>query len=391
MAAAAAFFMLGNTPMLLSADQKAEREALQKAGQAVERVIRPVQKAKAAMTEAEKATLRNLERFSRELEKGRVSKEEALQRANELMAEAEKLAAERFSQTEKNLLDAQTAREKIEEQTLERAGLPRDPSMAKATPEELNARRDSLNRLLTKLGKKMEEAQSDGGSPESLGELQKQVEQLQQELRKLELSKEAQATLDKLRDDPKMQELRKLAERLQKQLQEGKESGQPQISPEDLEKMRDELEKLMEQLKDDPAMQEYLAALREALENAQAGGQGQEIAQALGSLFQLPGRGGRSQDDNFRDTGKVEKLDKEAEGKGTTTPTAITGTRDEDRGTESYTEIKAPTKTGNRTSVPYRNVLPNYKKRAEEALNRRDIPKRHEKRVREYFQDLEKP
>ncbi|HRF58922.1 MAG TPA: YlbF family regulator [Fimbriimonadaceae bacterium] len=391
MACAAALFLLGNTPLLLSTEEQAERKELQRAGQAVERVLRPIEKAKAAMTEAEKATLRDLERFSRELEKGRVTKEAALQKANELMAEAERLAAERFQAAEKNLLDAQTARQKLEQDALERAGLPRDAGeMAKATPEQLQTQRQELSRQLEELAKEMEAAKANGSDSESLKRLQEQVSKLQESLQKLELSKEAQETLEKLRNDPRFKELQELAQKLQQQMQQSQESGQPQISPEDLEKMREQLEQLMEQLKDDEAMQEYLQALKEALENAQAGGQGQSVATALAALFNLPGGNGRSQDDSFQDTGTINKLDQEAEGKGKTAPTSITGARDDERGTESYIEIKAPTKTGSRTSVPYRNVLPNYKKRAEEALNRRDIPKRHEKRVREYFQDLEK-
>ena len=53
-------------------------------------------------------------------------------------------------------------------------------------------------------------------------------------------------------------------------------------------------------------------------------------------------------------------------------------------------EIKAPTTVGNRSSVPYTQVLPSYKKKAESAMNRQEIPKEHQKRVKAYFESLNK-
>ena len=43
---------------------------------------------------------------------------------------------------------------------------------------------------------------------------------------------------------------------------------------------------------------------------------------------------------------------------------------------------------GDRTSVPYQKVLPKYREAAEKAIDRDNIPKEHEKRVREYFESL---
>lgn len=64
------------------------------------------------------------------------------------------------------------------------------------------------------------------------------------------------------------------------------------------------------------------------------------------------------------------------------------GERAEQGKEERYIEIKAPTKPGDRASVPYLKVLPKYKKAAEKALKRSEIPKAHEKRVRDYFDSL---
>ncbi len=90
------------------------------------------------------------------------------------------------------------------------------------------------------------------------------------------------------------------------------------------------------------------------------------------------------------DSGKINKLDKPVEGGGKTAPSMVTGARREGTGEETYIEIKAPTMVGNRSSVPYVKVLPGYKKRAESALDRQQIPKEHQKRVKEYFDSLGK-
>jgi hypothetical protein len=104
----------------------------------------------------------------------------------------------------------------------------------------------------------------------------------------------------------------------------------------------------------------------------------------------MPGAGGPSQDIWQGDSGMINKLDKEAESKGTTNSTMISGQKREGAGEETYIEIKAPTNVGTRSSVPYTKVLPSYKKKAESALNRQEIPKEHQKRVKEYFESLNK-
>ncbi|MCC7229724.1 MAG: hypothetical protein IT203_04970, partial [Fimbriimonadaceae bacterium] len=53
-----------------------------------------------------------------------------------------------------------------------------------------------------------------------------------------------------------------------------------------------------------------------------------------------------------------------------------------------YIEIKGPTTIGNRSGVKYTKVLPSYKRKAEQAIERKTIPKQHEKRVKEYFESL---
>ncbi|MEI8283199.1 MAG: hypothetical protein WCG75_12395 [Armatimonadota bacterium] len=90
------------------------------------------------------------------------------------------------------------------------------------------------------------------------------------------------------------------------------------------------------------------------------------------------------------DTGHV-NLKNPEQGKGKANPVFAPTERDNKRpGQEMTYEIKAPTFKGTKSSVPYQNVLPSYAKKAEKALNRNEIPKEHQQRVKRYFESLKK-
>src|SRR5687768_5034644 len=104
-------------------------------------------------------------------------------------------------------------------------------------------------------------------------------------------------------------------------------------------------------------------------------------------MAQGNGKGGRSRDNFFANTGRVNKSDKESDMKASSLPMSVRGQR-RDTGEESYIEIKGPTGFGSKSSTPYFKVLPKYKKQAEEAIDRQKIPRQHQKRVKEYFDSL---
>ena len=85
-------------------------------------------------------------------------------------------------------------------------------------------------------------------------------------------------------------------------------------------------------------------------------------------------------------TGTVNHLAKPAAGRGTTTPTVVDPLKGE--GPESYIEIRGPASLGARSAIPYRSVLPSYQRKEEAALSGGQIPKKHQKRVRAYFESL---
>ena len=89
----------------------------------------------------------------------------------------------------------------------------------------------------------------------------------------------------------------------------------------------------------------------------------------------------------FSGYGGINKSKDPTKGEGDTSLLGVRGERRAD-GQEWFVEVKAPSAMGDRTSVPYQKVLPKYKNAAEKAIDRQDIPKDQEKRVREYFESL---
>jgi hypothetical protein len=99
------------------------------------------------------------------------------------------------------------------------------------------------------------------------------------------------------------------------------------------------------------------------------------------------GSGGRSKDNFFAGYGGINKSDQEQKGEGQTNLLGVRGQR-QAGGEEWFVEVKAPSAMGDKTSVPYARVLPKYREAAEKSIDRKEIPKEHEKRVREYFESL---
>jgi hypothetical protein len=423
MALAASIFLVGSTPLLLSAEAKASREEMAKKGAAVERILKEqfeTPEAQKGMTDAERRLVEEARRLQRDLEKGRLNKEEALQKANELKDKALELAKQFAQDSQKSLAQAETAMEKIERAELEKAGLSEaDPSLLQmpqgqrdelkaknaAKQKDLKSQMEAIDKKLAEIAKKLAKKGLTDAERKSLeaerkelekqkAELQKQMEEAQKESKALELSEQARQVLSKMRNHELMKEIRKLAEQLAKNNQQTARDGQPKLTKEQRAEMKKKLEELLAKLKDDKAMEEYLKQMIEAMKNAEGQSEQGDGPGQLGiSLMSLLGlKGGMpdvGEDGTFMDTGHVNKLDKPEEGKGKTFETQVSGAR-RDTGEESFVEIKAPTTVGNRTSVPYKSVLPSYRKKAEEALGRKEIPKEHEKRVRAYFESLTK-
>ncbi len=418
-AVAASIFLLGNSPLLLSDEAKKDHADLKKQGQTVERITKENledPKDQKDMTEDERKLDKELRKYQKDLEKARLTKEDALQKANELQEKAEELTKQSAEATQESLAQAETALEKMQKAELEKSNMGKvDPSMAQLSTQQreealkknaqkqkdlkdqmkaLQNKLDDLNKQLANKNLSAEQRKALEEQKKALEaamkDLQKQMKNAQSQEEALKLSKDAMDVFNKMMKNPLYKQLQELAEKMAKKLGQAAEAGQqkqrPKLTKEEREEMQKHLEELARELKDDKAMEAYLKALVEAMKNANKLGRCANLIPGL--HIPIPGAGMPTQDIWQGDTGVINKLDKPVASQGKTFETQITGQKRETAAPEAYVEIKAPTLVGNRTSVPYKQVLPSYKKKAEAALDHQQIPKEHEKRVREYFESL---
>jgi len=266
---AALLFTLGNTPILLSKERREEREELQKSAQSVERVARPVLDDPSAAKPEERDVANDIERLAKEMRKGRIGKDAALQKANDLAHQADELSRKRYSETAKLLDQAETAKDKVAREELRRAGLEgANESQMKADPSDLDAERSRLEQSIKDLQSRIGNSGGRGGAQKA--ELQALLARAQRALQTLQLSERARKTLQKLFSMKEWQDLQKLAKKLSDAAQEGK-NGNDTLTPEQIKKMQRELEDLAKKLKDDQAMRDYIEKLREAMNKAEGG------------------------------------------------------------------------------------------------------------------------
>lgn len=296
---AASVFLLGNTPLLLSEKEKADKEELKKIGATVERVAKPLlEKKPEELSPEAKELAKKFEEFSKDLKKGRMPKEEAMQKANDLAREAEKMTQEKFAKSEESLMKAQDAlKQMAKEQAMAESGLkPEDVAnmdmdkvneMAEQSDEQLNENMKALSKEMAELMKKMESGKDEKGnslSEDQISDLKAQMDQLKLDMKALELSQKIKDFLKKLYSQPKFKEILEMMKKLQKTNQEGKEGGleNPKLSEAEIaelkkkleamrEQIKKELEALADKLKDDKAMQEFLDQLKKSLEDCEGG------------------------------------------------------------------------------------------------------------------------
>lgn len=413
---AASVFLLGNTPLLLSDETKRARSEMQAQGQVVKRVDKETfedPKDQQGMSEEEKRLADEMRKYQRELEKARMSKEESLQKANDLAKQAEDLMRQKAQEAQKSLEQAQTAMDQLQQAALQKDGLQNvSPEMAqmsdaqreqalqqnKAQQNQLQKQLDDLRKKLDELNRKL---QAKGMSKEERDRLEAERKRLeaqkkaledelkraQQDQHALELSQKARDVLNKLMNDPMFKKLQELQWNLAKNAQGAQREGRPSLTKEERLALQKALEELAKQLSSDKAMQEYLKRMMAAMSATNGLGRMAGLLPSLGSPIPIPGSGAPGNGMMLYDSGKVNH-DKPQAGGGKTNVTAISGQIRQTADPQEYVEIKAPTTVGNRSSVPYVKVLPSYRKKAESALDRQEIPKQYQQRVKEYFEGL---
>lgn len=444
---AASTFLLGNSPIVRGPKTAAERQELKEIGQKVERVAKPVEKPVKGVEVPPNAqkTAQQIDRFAKELQDGKINKEQALRKANDLAKKAEEDAKESAKSAEQSVEQAQTALGKYERMKLDEAGVKaEDLERLKLSPEQQSAldkamkdqgfenpkskfsdkelkdlgvdrtaeklaglSKEQREQLRNALSKQQEALQKEMDRidrlPESerkkleaqRQEMQRQMQELQQLSEKLKLSEDALQAMKELMESEEGQKLREMMEKMQQNAQQ-MQQGQP-MSKEQLEQLKKQMEQFKQQMEQfakdwkDPAKREEIKRqMEEAMKQLEQAGMSAQQMQGLMEAFGMQdpnGNPGTGKDDMFSDTGKVVKSEHERENKGKTTTTSVKGDW-RDKGDQWSVTIKAPTQVGNRSSVPYQKVLPKFKSAAEKAVASGKIPKDQEKRVKEYFESL---
>lgn len=395
---------------------------------------------------------REMQKLARDLRRSRLNDEEAMQRANALNDQAKKLSDKQIEQAKSQLAPlkasaVEAALQKAAEKTpslspselkesalkdaersllkdlmksaktdesrtdmegqegmdsalspdklkaLEEQGI--DPELAEMTSKERSELQKEISRQMKELAEKG-----------SLSEADKEKMELLKELAdKLRLTEEARKTLDELMNSQEYKDLQQAAEELAKQMEQAQQQAAEEDRPltqEEMEQIRraaeeyqEAMKQFVEDMKDPAKKEEVLQAMREMMEQLKNGELSLEACRTCLGLLPLPMKGGglpvpsaSKEGGSFQDTDQINKLDKPDPGKGKGIATRVRGTRDPKRGSESYIEVKAPTFSGTRSSVPYSQVLPQYRRQAERAIDRQQVPKADEAKVRRYFDSL---
>lgn len=445
----ACVFLLGNSPAVRGPKSQAERAELKEMGQKVERVASPLEKPVGAITvpDGQKKLGAEMNRFAKELQEGRLNKEEALRKANNLAEKAEDEAKTRADEARKKTEEAETALGKFQKMKLDEAGIAAEefektnlsPSeqlaleqvmkdqgfqspkskftdkergvtgvsqtaekLAQLSPEQQEQLRQAVAKRQAEIQKeidrvdKLPEAERKKLEQER-AELQKQMQEMQKVSDALKLSEETKRALRELMNSEEAKKLREALQKMHQKSQQMSQQGKP-MTKEEMEQLQQQIEELAQALKDPKLREQVLKQMQEALkqlESGQMSAEGmQSMMQSMGLTPDQSGGGDPNgdpsigSDNNFADTGKVNKSEHEMETKGKGTPTRVAGQWNDKKGDQWSVTIKAPTQVGNRSSVPYQNVLPSYRKSAEKALSSGKIPREKEKRVKEYFDSL---
>lgn len=384
-----------DTPLLRSLAARNEAAALKRAAVQVQAVAKPIiEQAKSpTATSADKQLARDLQKFSHELQKGRMTRQQALIRANQLAAQAQQIQSSRNLSLSQSLDNAQTAGAKMQQMAQMGQMQPTDAAKLASAASALQQQMANLQNQLNaaKAGKSNLSAAQQKAIEQKLAALAKQLQQIH-------LSQQAEAMLQKLRSTPQFQQAMDILRKLQQQAG-AQQSGQPApLTQAQVEQMADQLEQLAKQLSNDAAMKAYAQQLLDAAKQARLGqpGNGAGLLGAFGMgagqsqgglSLGMGGKGAPSEDTWVGDHGGLQHFDKSSLLHLKYQDKVITSQQGA-KGSETYTEELGPAQLGGKSSIPYQDVLPKYEKSAESALSKGDVPPAMRAKVRDYFESL---
>lgn len=399
LAALCAFvYLLGNTTLFKSTAAKKEAAELKHSADEVQRVAKPLleQARHADADPAAKELARQLNKFTSDLRKGRLNKQQALVRANQLADQARKLETAHASALAQSVQGAQTAADKLRAMN-NQAGLQKSDAM------KLAQQASALQRQIADLQHQLAAARAGQSrlTPQQKADLEKKLAEAHKQLAQVRLSQRAQQFLSQLQSMPDFQEAQRLLAKLAAQAQAQQAGEQTPLTADQMKQIADRLDQIAKQYNTDAKMRELAKQLLEAARNARLG-QGQCSGGLLGAfgLGQTPGTGGLSlgmsrgagapsPDRWVGAHGSLAKSDKSSLLHVKFADRQITSQIGK-KGPESYTEFLGPSTPSGKSSVPYQAVLPKYEKSAETALSKGDVPPQMRTKVRDYFDALRK-
>lgn len=286
---AALFFALGNTPFLMSQQGQEDRKDVMQKGEELIEVAKPIlEKPDASVDEDAKKLANKIEDLGRDMQKGRMTKEEALKKHNELAQEARKLAQQKNEESKTAMEQSQQAmkqmamKEVAKEMGLseEEAKALENEDLSKMSSEELSQQESDAMRQLEDLKQQIASGKDAEGKPlskEQLESMQKMQKELQELLKQLQFSQKVKDFLKRMYDMPEfkdlMEAMRKLQE-TQKKSDEGK-LDQPELTKKELEELKEQLKQKFE------AMQKKLEEMAKTMSDEDIKKMIQEMIEAL--------------------------------------------------------------------------------------------------------------
>ena len=400
---AIALYLFTNTTIFRSPEAKVDAAELKNDADQIERIAKPLLDPpdKRTVTAEDTALAHRLDQFSDQLRRGRMSKEEALVRANQLQQEAKALQDKHSDALANSIQSAQTAAEQLsamdKSAAADNAARADQQAAANAQAKSLE---DQIRTLQQKLGSASTKSQM---SPSQKKALQQQLASDNKRLRDLQLSQNALKFLSALSSMADFRKAQELLSKLSQASQASASGQQTPMSQAQMQKMADELEKMAKEFNSNAKLKELARRLLEAAKNARLAN-GARLAAGIGAAMgsggetrtpdgfstgAMPGAGGPGNERWIGDHGSLIKSNKSSQLKVTYKDEQITSLIG-DKGAETYTETMGPSGLGSKSSVPYQSVLPKYTKTAEAALNRGEVPPQMKSRVRDYFDSLRK-
>jgi hypothetical protein len=291
----------------------------------------------------------------------------------------------------RNLLDQM----KLTQQQSGALSMQMQQQMSKELQKQLQQMEEEISELQKEIDAINEQLKDKSLSSSERAILMKKLAALNKKLKQsIEMTENMRKAMEKMMNDPLMKEILELAAKAEIVMNKAKNSQgneeQQALTKEELEEIQKQIDELAKKiLEDDEFMKQYLEALRDMLKDGKIGmcSGSCNLSIPFGIKLPIPGVGGPSKDNFFSNTGLINKGSGQ-DSKGSTFSTAVSGQSRDVPGQSMYIEMRGPTGQGLRTSVQYKKVLPSYKQKADQAMNRQEIPPEHQKRVKKYFESL---